>query len=244
MPDPTLQELMQELQQQAQPSAKHRALIEALRNYDLQTANFRETRRRKKLPLVTARDKSNLLALHQAIGKAADQVLDDENEPQVLRDIVKKITALASGSHNALLQYDPAKNPKTLSSLEEDVRTLTIHQGSVVLGGADALGGAQSERAPLSFLDSKGNRVSGVFTKKKLIEPEKMLDDAFREVTGNTLMTTGKEVQALKWLKDNFYEALRQIPEIADNLSPDAEDGEYLTALVDHCMVQDQQTGE
>ena len=159
MPDPTLQELLQELQQQAQPSANHQALIQALRNYDLQTAGFRETRGRGKLPLVTAKDKTALMALHKAIRDTAEPVLGDENEPAALRDIVRKITGLAAGNYNALQEYDP-KTPKTLASLEEDVRALTLHQGDVLLGGADALGGAQSERAPLSFLDGKGKRVA------------------------------------------------------------------------------------
>lgn len=87
------------------------------------------------------------MELHKAIGSAAEEVLKDKGESKALKDIVKKITALSSGSYQALLQYDPAKEPKTLSSLEE-VRTLTVHQGSVLLGGAETLGGAQSERVP------------------------------------------------------------------------------------------------
>ena len=235
MPDPTLQELFDELQQQAEPTKKHQALIQALQNYEAQTAGFRQTRGRSKLPLVTARDKTNLLALHQDIGKAAEAVLGDENEPQALRDIVKKITALSSGHHNALLQYDPAKNPKTLSSLEEDVRTLTIHQGNVVLGGADAMGGVQSERAPLSFLDNNGNRISGVFTKKKIIEPEKLLENSFQELTEVPLFNVSRDAEAVEWLRDNFNEIVSRIPSLTEALGPDAEPMEYLAKLVDLC---------
>ena len=97
---------------------------------------------------MTAQDKTRLMELHKVIGSAAEEVLKDKGESNALKDIVKKITALSSGSYQALLQYDPAKEPKTLSSLEEEVRTLTIHQGSVLLGGAETLGGAQSERVP------------------------------------------------------------------------------------------------
>lgn len=170
MPDPTLQELLQQYQQEAQPSEKHQALLQALQAYDSQTKAFRQLRGRKKLPLITARDKNALIELHKAIGSTADALLKDKDEPEALREIVKKITALSSVSYNALLQYDPAKEPKTLSSLEEDVRTLTLHLGNTELG--DRLSGAQSERAPLSFLDAKGNRVSGVFTKKKTLDTE------------------------------------------------------------------------
>ena len=184
---------------------------------------------------MTARDKTNLLALHQDIGKAAEAVLGDENEPEALRDIVKKITALSSGHHNALLQYDPAKNPKTLSSLEEDVRTLTIHQGSVVLGGADAMGGVQSERAPLSFLDNNGNRISGVFTKKKIIEPEKLLENTFQELTEVPLFNVSRDAEAVEWLRDNFNEIVSRIPSLTEALGQDAEPMEYLAKLMFIC---------
>ena len=140
--EPTMQDLLNQLQSRSVRTARQNLLIEALRNYDNQTKGFRQLRGRSKLPLVTARDKTSLMELHKAIGTAADAVLKDDAEPQELREIVRKITALASGSYNALLQYDPAKEPKTLASLEEDVRTLTIHQGNVVLGGADSLSGA------------------------------------------------------------------------------------------------------
>ena len=239
MPDPTLQELLQQLQQQAEPSEKHRALLAALQNYDLRTARFRQLRGRKKLPLVTARDKNELLALHRAVGRAAEDVLGDQNEPQALREIVKKITALSSASHNALLRYDPAKEPKTLASLEEDVRTLTIHQGSVVLGGADTLSGAQSERVPLSFLDAKGNRISGVFTKKAVVDPDALVKDAFDRVTGVQLFSVRRDAEATRWLRENFYRTLRSIPRLANELGPDAADGEYLTQLLILCEETD-----
>ena len=163
MPEPTMQELLDQLQARQIRSANQNVLIQALRDYDEQTKAFRQLRGRSKLPLVTARDKTRLMELHKAVGVAADSVLGNEGEPEELKAIVRKITALSSANYNALVQYDPAKNPKTLSSLEEDVRTLTIHQGNVVLGGADSLSGAQSDRVPLSFLDDKGKRISGVF---------------------------------------------------------------------------------
>ena len=181
MPEPTMQELLRQYQQEAQPSEKHQALLQALQAYDAQTGNFRQLRGRKKLPLVTARDKNALADLHKNIGSAADALLKDKEEPEALREIVKKITVLSSASYNALLQYDPAKEPKTLASLEEDVRTLTLHLGDTELG--DHLSGAQSERAPLSFLDSKGNRVSGVFTKKKVLDEEQQFRDAVTDLT-------------------------------------------------------------
>ncbi len=244
MPDPTMQELLRQYQQEAQPSEKHQALLQALQTYDAQTGNFRQLRGRKKLPLVTARDKTSLMELHKAIGVAADAVLQDDAEPQELREIVKKITALASGSYNALLQYNPAKEPKTLASLEEDVRTLTIHQGNVVLGGADALSGAQSERVPLSFLDDKGNRISGVFSKKKIVEPEKQFEDAINKLWEAQLFGLGKEGEAMRWLNEHFYEFAAQDPNLAAGLDEKAPKVDYLVNLLDACEYEDEEDGK
>ena len=235
MPDPTLQELLQELQQQAQPSANHQALIQALKNYNDKTAGFRETRGRGQLPLVTDKDKTALMALHKAIRDAAEPVLEDGNEPAPLREIVRKITGLAAGNYNALQEYDP-KKPKTLASLEEDVRALTLHQGDVLLGGADALGGAQSERAPLSFLDGKGNRVSGVFTKKKTLDPEQLFREAVDKLQKDVFYRFSKDREALDWMKENFCRNVKRAYDIKkampDEYDPAQETNTAMAALL------------
>lgn len=241
MPEPSLQQLIQQYQAQAQISQKHAALLGALQNYETQTANFRQLRRRKKLPLVTAQDKARLLELHEAIGSAAEELLKDEEESKALKDIIKKITALSSGSYQALLQYDPAKEPKTLSSLEEEVRTLTLHQGSVVLGGVESLSGIQSERIPLSFLDAKGKRISGVFSRKKIIEPKKQLAEAFQKMTGLPFFSLKPDSADIRWLQDHFMEVIRKDPELVKKLDPDAPDEDYLTELLAECDITDKE---
>ena len=75
MPEPTMQELLDQLQARQIRSANQNVLIQALRDYDEQTKAFRQLRGRKKLPLVTARDKTRLMELHKAVGAAADSVL-------------------------------------------------------------------------------------------------------------------------------------------------------------------------
>ena len=242
--EPTMQDLLNQLQSRSVRTARQNLLIEALRNYDNQTKGFRQLRGRSKLPLVTARDKTSLMELHKAIGTAADAVLKDDAEPQELREIVRKITALASGSYNALLQYNPAKEPKTLTSLEEDVRTLTIHQGNVVLGGADSLSGAQSERVPLSFLDDKGNRISGVFSKKTVIEPEKQFEDAINKLWDPPLFGIGEDADAMSWLKEHFYEFAAQDPDLANGLDENAPKADYLANLLDACEYEDEEDGK
>lgn len=112
MPEPSLQQLIQQYRAQAQVSQKHAAFLQAILNYETQTANFRQTRRRKKLPLVSAQDKTRLMELHKAIGNTAEEILKDKTETKALKDIVKKIAVLSAGSYQALLQYDPAKEQK------------------------------------------------------------------------------------------------------------------------------------
>ena len=234
MPNPELQQLLRQLQSQENLSPNHKALVDALQNYDLRTAPFRQLQRRKKLPLVTARDKTDLMALHTAIGSAAETLLASEDEPKELKDLVKKITALASGSYNALLQYDPAKKPRTLSSLEEEVRTLTLHKGNLVLDGV--LKDAQSERIPLSFLDSKGNRVSGVFTRKTDIDVEKMYENAFKPITTGFMFRVREDSDAVLWLRDHLKEHGSALVG-AEKKNPSGED--VLVYLAMHCAALD-----
>ena len=222
MPESTMQELLLQMQQQIKDSEHYKNLLTALKDYNDKTAGFREMRGRSKLPLVTDKDKTALMALHKAIRDAAEPVLGDENEPAALRDIVRKITSLAAGNYNALQEYDP-KKPKTLASLEEDVRALTLHQGDVLLGGADALGGAQSERAPLSFLDGNGKRVSGVFTKKKTLDPEQQFREAVDKLQKDSFYRFSKDSQALDWMKENFCKNAKRAYEV-DRAMPDEYD--------------------
>lgn len=92
MPEPTMQELLLQMQQQIKDSEQYKSLLTALRNYNDKTANFRETRGRGKLPLVTDKDKTALMALHKAIRDAAEPVLGDENEPAAIRQAVRLVT--------------------------------------------------------------------------------------------------------------------------------------------------------
>ena len=234
MPDSNFQQLLQQLEGQAEQSQKYNNLLTALRAYDTQTANFRQTRRRRKLPLVTAKDKTRLMTLHLAIGKAADELLQDQTASKELRDVVRKITFLSAGHYNALQQYDPSKEAKTLSSLEEDVRTLTLHQGSVEL--AEALSGAQSERTPLSFLDNKGKEIIGVFSKKKVVEPGVQLRQAFDQMTSMPLFSVRQDAEAVTWLRDHIFEVMKNVQYMQDMAKDKNEDLDYLNALVDICQ--------
>ena len=107
MPDLSLQELSQQLREAENPSPAHIELIQAIEALHQATLPFRRFRGRKKLPTVSARNKTQLMELHQQIGAKAEALLEGEDSPE-LKKLVKKIAALSSQNYNALLQYNPA----------------------------------------------------------------------------------------------------------------------------------------
>lgn len=138
MPELSLQELSQQLREAENPSPAHIELIQAIEALHQATLPFRQFRGRKKLPTVSARNKTQLMELHQQIGAKAEALLVGEDSPE-LKELVKKIAALSSQNYNALLQYNPAV-PRTLDSLEEESRTLVLHVGRNEFGQAQNLG--------------------------------------------------------------------------------------------------------
>ena len=169
MPDPTLQDLYNQLRETERRSPAHEELIRAIEALDQAALPFRRFQNRKKLPLVKAQDKTRLMELHQQIGAKAEALLAGA-ESQELKELVKKLAALSSQNYNALLQYDPVRNPRTLESLEEQSRTIVLHVGENDFGNAEKLGANLSERMPLALYDDSGKKISGVFTKKNTLE--------------------------------------------------------------------------
>ena len=168
MPELTLEELSRQLREAEHPSQAHSELIQAIDDLHQATLPFRRFRGRKMLPKVSARDKTCLMELHQQIGAKAETLLAGGDSP-ALKSLVKKIAALSSMNYNALLQYNP-NAPRTLDSLEEQSRTVILHVGRNEFGRAQNLGANLSERMPLALFDDQGNKISGLFTKKKLFQ--------------------------------------------------------------------------
>ena len=242
MPDPTMNQLIDQLANQSENAnitQSYRDLVAALREYDSKTADFRQLKGRRKLPLVTSKEKEALMKLHKTIGDKSDDVLKNNPDNANLNNIVHKILALSVGNYNALRQYDPSKGAKTLASIEEDVRTLTIHHSSVALGENDALKGNVSERTPFSFYDENGKRVSGVFTKAQFLDPEKQCSDIFQEIKDEPYFSNQKDADTVNWLKDNLFNLLRESPGITAEAPQDASNNDLLAALVEKCVQTD-----
>ncbi|MBR6119702.1 MAG: hypothetical protein IKQ04_05220 [Oscillospiraceae bacterium] len=162
MPE-TIQDVIQELRQSQELSPQHQELLQAIDALEQASAPFRRFRRRSKLPLVKAADRARLMGLHQQIGRKAEALLEGEDGPH-LKNIVRKLSNLASQNYRALLRYDP-KEPKTLDSLEAEARTLVVHVGAGEIKN-QKWGKNLSQRTPLAIYDSKGKKISGLFTEK------------------------------------------------------------------------------
>ena len=228
MPDPTLQELYNQLRETEQRSPAHEELIRAIEALDQAALPFRRFQNRRKLPLVKARDKTRLMELHQQIGAKAEALLAGA-ESKELKELVKKLAARSSQNYNALLQYDPVKNPRTLESLEEQSRTLVLHVGANDFGNAEKLGANLSERMPLALYDDSGKKISGVFTKKTTLEVrrsfENAIDAALASETGKNNPLARKAFQALRdaigtprVLRSPTGEAIRLSDDAASNV--------------------------
>ena len=97
---------------------------------------------------------------------------------------------------------------------------------------------------PLSFLDDKGNRISGVFSKKTVIEPEKQFEDAINKLWDPPLFGIGEDADAMSWLKEHFYEFAAQDPDLANGLDENAPKADYLANLLDACEYEDEEDGK
>ena len=169
MADPNeLKNLYNEIRELTQDSAEYTAFLEALSKAEETISSLHVKNSKGVLPLVTAEKREQLLKQHKSIGREAANMIGKETDPVILEK-VRKIAALASANHRMLSEYMPdhydPKTLKTLPTLLEDARTVTVDTRGAQLQGK--VGGLNSSRQPLTFRDSRGKIVTGVFTPKK-----------------------------------------------------------------------------
>ncbi|MBR6378069.1 MAG: hypothetical protein IKS05_09965 [Oscillospiraceae bacterium] len=162
-----LKELYESLNKMRNKTPAQTAFLEAIKAVNTASDKLRKPDRFKRIPYVLAQDRDKLMELHQAVGKAAEAILKDPKERQAVRDLVGKFANLASANYTHLGGYEPDKKPKTLDAIEEETRTMYLDHSAEEL--SKKKGNALSTRIPVSFLDSKGNRISGVFTPKNQV---------------------------------------------------------------------------
>ena len=129
-------------------------------------AALHQTKRNKLAPVLTAKDRSDLLALHTKIGQAAEIVLKSGVEED-LANKTRKLTAIAARNYRTIKAFNPAKAEKSLPELLEDARAVTLNTEGLEM--EEGMRGKQSERMPLSYLNDKGKKITGVFTAKKTV---------------------------------------------------------------------------
>ena len=150
-----LQQLYAELSQQAEGNPIYEQFLTAVAAANEKIKQLHNRDRFLRAPLMTEQDKQELLRLYGNIGRAAEPLIKQDRSDNE-KDLTSRITALAAGEHRALTAYDPQK-PRTLPSILEDARTLTVDTRGLKL--KDALTGRACQRQPLTFVDDRGARV-------------------------------------------------------------------------------------
>ena len=72
------------------------AMLQAIQNVNTAADKLRKPDRFKRIPYLHAEDRDKLMKLHQAVGSAAEKLLQSEQESPAVKDIVRKFSALAS----------------------------------------------------------------------------------------------------------------------------------------------------
>ena len=143
------------------------ALLTALNNVNQYIAGLRKPDKYKRIPYVTAEDRQRLMQLHEQVAVESEKLLKETKNPEV-RKLMDKIFVLSSHNYTNIAGYDPSQKPKSIDTIEEELRALHFYMpGKPQKGVAVGLGKTLSERRMISFLDEKGNKVSGVFTPKR-----------------------------------------------------------------------------
>ena len=201
-------ELREELEKaEGKDLQEYEMLQAALNSYAQATQKFRRGPIRRKLPYVTAPDRDSLMRLHKAISDASDGVLKKDDAPEPLREIARKLRALALTNYGTLLNYDPAKKPKLLSTIEEETRTLTVYKGDAEVDNPeDAMSFALSKRFPMAFVDEKGKQISGLFTEKREMNLEEAFYRALDELIEKRRVEKPSDVEELTYLKEHFHD--------------------------------------
>ena len=173
MPGETLEKLNQKLREAVRDNAAYQDFMKALKNAEDRIAQLHAQDRYGRVPRLSRENRDELMELHRQIGLKAEEIYRNEDDAE-RRQLVRKITALAAGNHRALLTYDPEQDPKTLPTLLSEVRTLTLDTRGAQL--KTPIGSRQNKRQPLTFLDSSGREITGVFTPKKVADSWNSLD--------------------------------------------------------------------
>ena len=140
--------------------------------------------------LLTDEKRGELLTGYTEIGTAIQEYLREvaalgPNHPdaEVHANVAQMVGALAGFVREdaaMLRQYDPVEDPKSLPTLFEEARTVTLEPNNRELS---TVGAAMSTRIPMT-INLNGQKMEGVFTQKQTYDPaatfNKIIDNAIR----------------------------------------------------------------
>lgn len=109
----------------------------------------------------------------------ADIANNGKNLNKGVPGIVSSVQSMMSQDYETLALYNPKNMELTLPEIQQDARTQVIDLRGVKIG---KMGNAQSSRLPMTIVDEKGMKTSGVFTKASYVSVagpfKKMIDEA------------------------------------------------------------------
>ena len=188
MPKDMLKQLSERPLEKAGKNAAYQGFLNAVKNAEDQISQLHAQDRYGRVKKMTREDCNGLMKLLKQVGLKAEDVYRNETDAET-RQLVKKITALAAGSHRALLAYDE-KNTMSLPALLHEVRTLTLDTRGVAL--KTKVGGAISSRQTLTFLDDKGREISGVFIPRKVVNIQNSIQEKLNRLADTVSDPEGK----------------------------------------------------
>ncbi|MBO4887151.1 MAG: hypothetical protein J5589_02400 [Firmicutes bacterium] len=157
----------------------------------------------------------SLMRKYTAVGTSMEQFLEaaegsEDPAVQAGRELTLKVSAILSQDMNTLRRYNPTDEAgqKSLEAVLNESRIPVLDPGQEK---TTRVGGQLSSRIPLSFIDSNGRRVSGVFTMPKYFDPESELKSAQQTAGAGAKTPEGK--QLLEGLYEKYKEYYRNRPD-------------------------------
>ena len=188
----TFQDLYEELSKPAQQTPEYAEFLQKLNSVNTKMSAMYTPDHYNRIPLVTEADKEELLNLHEELGVAAEKALKNPGGMEnATLDTLKKLNGLNNAYRNAMRNYIPSEK-KALHTIHEEMRTPVIDTRDTQLKAQ--IGGAVSKRQPLTFLDPKGNTISGVFIPEKRETGLEDIVDAVNKASQSAKTKNGKRV--------------------------------------------------
>ena len=233
MPDDTLEQLNEKLKALVENVPAYQEFLNAVQKTEEMITNLHKQDQYGRIPKLTKEDRKKLMDLHKQIGLKSEALYQagmDRNQSQ----LVRKITALAAGNHRALLGYEPDKEPKSLPALLREVRTLPVDTRGAAL--KSKVGKQMNSRQPITFLDERGQEITGVFTPKLQENNSEKMKNGLREAARTIIDPDYKSAV------ENLLETMRAQPAKL-GLPADATDLQLMRALGENAMYKDDTGG-